>query len=68
MGAFSIWHWVIVLLFLVPAWPAWRISERAGLSGGWGLLMVVPIVNLIALWLFAFLSWPIDRLSENRAK
>jgi hypothetical protein len=67
MGTFSIFHWVIVLLLLIPAWPAWQISERVGLNGAWGLLMVVPVVNLIALWLFAFLSWPIDQRSENRA-
>ena len=68
MGYFSVFHWLIVLLLLIPAWPAWRISKRVGLSGAWGLLMVIPIVNFIALWLFAFLSWPIDQPGESRAK
>ncbi|HWA45996.1 MAG TPA: hypothetical protein VHA10_22465 [Hypericibacter adhaerens] len=67
MGALSIWHWVIVLLLLIPAWPAWQIAKRAGLSGAWGLLMIFPVANLIAVWLFAFLSWPVDRHSEIRA-
>ncbi len=67
MGGFSLWHWIIVLLFLISAWPAWRISERAGFAGAWGLLIALPLVNLIVLWLFAFSRWPIDRRTEGKA-
>jgi len=60
MGSFSIWHWLIVLLVLVlPAWLFSRVVSKAGFSGWWALLGVVPLVNLVALWVFAFTKWPL---------
>ena len=42
--------------------PMWRIVQRAGFSPWWALLVLVPVVNLIALWQFAFGRWPaVDR-------
>jgi uncharacterized membrane protein YhaH (DUF805 family) len=38
--------------------PFARIVRRAGYSGWWALLMIVPGVNVIALWVFAFIRWP----------
>jgi hypothetical protein len=32
--------------------------QRAGFSPWWSLLALVPGVNVIALWLFAFGRWP----------
>ena len=34
------------------------IAKRAGFSRWWSLLMLVPIVNLICIWIFAFVKWP----------
>ena len=48
---------VVAGLFLV-IWPYMRIFEKAGFSRGFALLMIVPIANLIALWVFAFADWP----------
>ena len=48
---------VVACLFLV-IWPYSRIFEKAGFSRGFSLLMVVPIANLITLWVFAFSDWP----------
>lgn len=59
MDSFSIWHWLIILLILVlPAWLFSRVVSKAGFSGWWALLGVVPLVNLVALWIFAFTKWP----------
>lgn len=62
MGAFSIWHWIIVLfwiaIFLVPCW---RIVKKAGYPGALSLLGFIPLVNLIFLWVFAFAKWPNER-------
>jgi CHASE2 domain-containing sensor protein len=38
--------------------PLWRIMQRAGFSPWLSLLALVPVVNVIALWLFAFGRWP----------
>jgi hypothetical protein len=34
------------------------IARRAGFSRWFGLLMLVPLVNLAAIWVFAFIKWP----------
>jgi len=58
MGSFSIWHWVIVILLLLPLWFFGRALGKAGFSPWWALLGLTPVVNLIMLWVFAFAKWP----------
>jgi hypothetical protein len=64
MGAMSWLHWLIIavpflLLVGVPLGvPAARILKRAGFSPWWCLVAIVPLVNLLALWVFAFVDWP----------
>lgn len=59
MGSFSIWHWLVVFVmaYVVVA-PCWRIARRAGVAGPWSLLMLVPIANLVVVWIFAYARWP----------
>jgi uncharacterized membrane protein YhaH (DUF805 family) len=61
VGSFSLWHWLVVLaaLFLV-AFPVFRILRRLGLSGWWTILAVIPWINLVLLWVVAFVRWPIE--------
>ncbi|CAJ0867697.1 hypothetical protein R20233_01436 [Ralstonia sp. LMG 32965] len=63
MGSFSIWHWLIVLLVLLFVYllPAGLIARKAGYSSGWALLMLVPLVNVITIWVFALSDWPAAR-------
>jgi uncharacterized membrane protein YhaH (DUF805 family) len=35
-----------------------RILKKAGYSGWWSVLMVVPLVNIVMVWVFAFADWP----------
>ena len=49
----------LIVLALVIV-PLWRICTRAGFSGWWSLLVVVPLLNLIMLWVFAYAKWPRD--------
>jgi hypothetical protein len=46
--------WVIVAIF-------GRIASRAGYSRWWALTMLVPILNLVMLWVFAFTMWPVTK-------
>jgi len=62
MSSFSIWHWVIILVYLaVLLIPATKILQRTGYSAAWALVLLIPVVNLIAYWVFAFKEWPINR-------
>lgn len=52
------------ILFIIPIFivlmivPYWKIFSKAGWSGAMSLLMLVPLANLIVLWVFAFSEWP----------
>jgi hypothetical protein len=62
MSLIRIWHWWgIVFYGVVVVIPCWQIVRKAGFEGAWALLAFVPVVNLVALWLFAFARWPTGR-------
>ncbi len=43
------------LVFMgVSVWWWWRIAERRNRPGWWGILMIIPIVNLIIVGLLAW--------------
>ena len=50
-----------LIVILILLWPICRIVSKAGYSGAWGLLFLIPVVNFIALWAFALMEWPIER-------
>lgn len=62
MGAFSIWHWIVLIVMLATAVvPFWKIFPRAGWPAPLSLLMLVPLANLILIWVLAFKRWPQDK-------
>lgn len=38
--------------------PFWRICQKAGYPGALGLLIIVPLVNILFLYYLAFAAWP----------
>ncbi len=59
MGSFSIIHWLILILYLVVIGiPVSRILGRLGFSKWLTILAFIPVVNVVALWIFAFARWP----------
>jgi hypothetical protein len=38
--------------------PFWLLFTKAGYSGWFSFLMVLPLINLIALYVLAFSDWP----------
>lgn len=38
--------------------PACRLVSRLGFRGAWGLLSLVPVINVLGLWILAFVRWP----------
>lgn len=41
--------------------PFWKIYSKAGFSKWLSLLMIVPLINLIVLYVVAFSAWPAQR-------
>jgi hypothetical protein len=56
--------WLIGGLVLCP--PFMAIFKRAGWARWLGLLMIIPLANLLLLWAFAFSRWP--AMSEEANK
>ena len=54
----------LIMLLIIPItlgltlWGAFRVVQRAGYSGGWAFILLVPLVNLVMLYVFAFADWP----------
>ena len=38
------------------------VIRKAGYSGWWVLLGLVPGIGVVMLWIFAFSRWPVDDL------
>lgn len=45
--------------------PLIKILRKAGYSGWWGLMMFVPLLNIIMLYVFAYADWPTLRNDRN---
>ena len=56
----------LMILLAVLIVPYWRIWSRTGHSGAWALLMMIPLANIISLWVLAFKEWPALRGKEPR--
>ena len=48
---------IVVVAALTAGWCA--IFAKAGYAWGWGVLMVVPLVNVGAFLWFALSEWPV---------
>lgn len=62
----SIWHWMVVLIYLASVTvPFIKIFPRAGIPGWVGILGIVPLVPLVFLWILAFMKWPQDKVGNQ---
>ena len=39
-------------------WMSFRVFRKSGHSGWWSLVLLVPWVNFVVVWVFAFVRWP----------
>jgi hypothetical protein len=67
METYSLPHPAIVLLILLFLLlvPIVKLLRRTGHHPVWCLFAIVPALNLIAFWLFAFKPWPTDKKPTN---
>ncbi|MCL0096956.1 hypothetical protein M1O19_00225 [Dehalococcoidia bacterium] len=56
---------IVVALVTVIGWVS--IWGKAGYSKWLGLLMIVPLVNVVAFLVFAFSDWPILREKQRES-
>jgi uncharacterized membrane protein YhaH (DUF805 family) len=61
-NSLSPWHIIIFLIgMLIVFVPYILIIRKAGYSGWWVLTALIPLVNLIMLWVFALARWPVEQ-------
>ena len=59
MGPLSIWHIIIILLFVfLIAFPISKILNRMGFNGWWTVIGFIPLVSIVGLWVLANKEWP----------
>ena len=58
------WLWMLVIAIVVVI-PAWRICQRTVYPGWMGILILIPIVNLVLLYFIAFADWPAGKAGNH---
>lgn len=61
---FGHWLWMLVIAILVVI-PTWRICKRIGYPGWMGVLILIPLANLILLYFIAFSDWPANKSKQT---
>ena len=54
----------VIAIYVVTLIAYIRILQKAGYSGWWVLIGLVPVVNFIMFLVFAFARWPVMRENE----
>ena len=49
---------VSIFAYILPVIAFWKICSKAGFPGALGLLMIIPIANIILPLYLAFAEWP----------
>jgi len=49
---------LVLAVIALSLYMNWRIVAKTGRSGWWSLLTLIPMANLGAVWLFAYVDWP----------
>jgi hypothetical protein len=62
MEFFLIFIYIAIAVFFFIAWA--QIFSKAGYSGWLCLLLIIPLVNIIIFFWFAFSRWPVLRGSD----
>lgn len=69
MGFTSAWYLVFaapfIFIFAFLLWAQIRIIRKAGYSRWWILTILIPFVNLIMMYVFAFSTWPRDKVPNS---
>lgn len=62
----------IILFFVLPyiiiIYGSWVGVRRTGYNGIWSLILLIPVLNIIMLFVFAFATWPIERRAGDTSE
>lgn len=56
----------VLMMVVIGILPYWKIFSKAGFSGWISLLMLLPLVNLVVLYVVAFSNWNVQPTSYQQ--
>ena len=66
MMGVGIWQFLVFMLpFFIPTLFSIFILNKAGYFRWWALLFLIPLVNIIMIWIFAFARWPAFKEAQS---
>ncbi|GHB27990.1 hypothetical protein GCM10007094_15550 [Pseudovibrio japonicus] len=61
MESFALWQLAVMILWIIiVVIPVSKILHRIGFSRIWAILAFIPLINLVFLWILAYIEWPVD--------
>ena len=52
-------EYILIAAFIAfTLWLGAKILDKAGIHKGWVFCLLIPVVNIIMIWVFAFTHWP----------
>ena len=65
MTSYSLLIVLSIILSIVYIIPLFFIMKKAGFSPFWALIALVPFINILAYWIFAFIKWPVEKVQTH---
>ena len=56
---------IVLVIVAIKLWICCKIFAKAGYSWALGLLMLIPILNIIMAFFLAFADWPIHKVLRS---
>ncbi len=53
-----VFYLLFIGLFLCILWAGGKILVKAGFDPRWVVLLLIPVINILMIWVFAFSDWP----------
>jgi len=60
-----IFYILLAALFVCILWAGARILQKAGFDPRLVLCLLIPVINILMVWVFAFSDWPNIKTKAN---
>ena len=54
----ELFYLLLPIFIVFTLWLGSKILEKAGFDKRWVFCLLIPLVNIIMIWAFAFTHWP----------
>lgn len=66
INANSIWWFVLMVVMVIL--PMWKVTTKTGFPGALSLLILIPVANIVFLYVLAFAEWPALRALKDQVQ